>query len=192
MKKRYGTLLSLVALLAAPMVAQAHPGHGPYSFAGGFLHPFTGVDHLLAMLAVGMWSARLGGHARWSMPLMFVAMLAVGAGAAVSGVSLPLVESGIAASLVVFGLALSFSRPLGLKSSLALVGLFAVFHGYAHGQEMPESASGLLFGCGFILASLSLQATGLWIGLRASGKNGLLRVVGASIAGAGVLLLIGA
>lgn len=191
MKTAYRTLLPLALLLTAPVAAQAHPGHGPYNFADGFVHPFSGIDHLLAMLAVGLWAARLGGRALWSMPLVFVAMLAAGAAAAVAGLPLPLVEGGIATSLVVFGAALSFSRPLGLKSSLVLVGLFAVFHGYAHGQEMPDTASGLLYGCGFILASLSLQATGILVGLRSADRSRLIRAAGIAIAGTGVLLLIG-
>jgi urease accessory protein len=183
--------LALVVVAATASGAAAHTfGAQGAGFAQGFLHPFGGIDHLLAMVAVGLWAAQRGGRALWAVPAAFVAMMAVGGVAGASGVTLPLVELGIAVSLVVLGAAVAFSIRLPVAAAAALVGLFALFHGHAHGAELPETASALAYGLGFIAATASLHGLGVAIGVllkRDAGKL-LVRVGGAGIAATGLLL----
>ena len=183
-------LPAAIALL--PQAALAHPGHGAALGAeAGFLHPLMGADHVLAMVAVGLLAALRGGRALWALPLSFLALMSVGAGLGMAGVALPYAETGIALSIVVFGLA----AIVGLRAPVALlaglVGAFALFHGYAHGAEMPETASGLSFGLGFLAATALLHAAGIGLGL-AAGRLGASRaapVLGAGVAAAGLALL---
>jgi urease accessory protein len=156
------TTLVAAAVAFAPALAQAHPGHAPgASFTHGFVHPMMGLDHLLAMLAVGLWAAQLGGRAAWLIPTAFVSVMTAGAGLGMSGVHLPLVEQGIIASVVVLGLLIATAARLPLAASAGLVGVFALFHGIAHGTEMPASASGFAYAAGFALATATLHAIGL-------------------------------
>ncbi|MBE7247739.1 MAG: HupE/UreJ family protein, partial [Actinomycetospora chiangmaiensis] len=172
--------------------ALAHPGHGAATGAeAGFLHPLMGADHILAMVAVGLLAALRGGRALWALPLSFLALMSVGAGLGMAGVALPYTEVGIALSIVVFGLAaiVGLRAPVALLA--ALVGTFAVFHGYAHGAEMPETASGLSFGLGFLAATALLHGAGLGLGF-AAGRIGTTRAapaLGAVTAAAGLALL---
>ena len=155
-----------LAIAALPPAAFAHTGVGVTGgFGHGVAHPVGGLDHILAMVAVGLFAAHLGGRALWLVPAAFVGMMAVGGGVGVSGMSLPFVETGIAASVVVFGLAIAFRWNLPLVAAMALVGFFAVFHGHAHGSEMPVDASGLRYGLGFMLATALLHAAGIAVGL---------------------------
>ena len=180
--------------LAVAPAALAHPGHDghelTWDFGSGFTHPLFGVDHLLAMLAVGLWAAQLGGRARWLVPAAFVTVMALGAALGRSGIAIPGLEQTIAASVLVFGLLLATATRLPVMGSAVLVSLFAMFHGFAHGAEMPATSGALTYGAGFVLATVLIHAAGVGLGLlshRASEK--ITRAVGWAIAGGGVLLL---
>lgn len=192
-------LLSLAAALltATATAAYAHTGVGAASgFGHGFAHPLGGLDHVLAMIAVGLFAARLGGRALWLVPLSFVAMMVVGGAVGMAGIGLPLVEIAIGLSVVVLGLAAAFGLHLPTAAAMALVGLFAVFHGHAHGAAMPQSASGLPYGAGFVLATALLHALGIGLGLilgrtgAAIGRRAL-QTAGSAMALAGVAILAG-
>jgi urease accessory protein len=164
--------LSLIAMLIATTAAQAHPGVGnTHGLVHGLAHPIGGIDHVFVMVAVGLFAAQLGGRALWLVPLSFVAMMAVGGAFGMAGVNLQLVEIGIALSVIVLGLAVAARLHLPTVAAMALVGVFALFHGHAHGAEMPDTASGLAYAIGFILATASLHAAGICLGL-ALGKAG--------------------
>ena len=177
--------------------AFAHPGHSVSGFAGGAAHPLTGIDHVLAMLAVGIWAAQLGGRALWLVPGAFVALMAGGGAlgmATAMGHPLPGIESGIAASVLVLGLLIAMTVRAPLYVSVPLVGLFAMFHGYAHGAEMSEGMSAMGFSAGFVLATAALHAAGIGMGLvtrRMLSAPLLFRATGAAITLAGVLLIAG-
>jgi urease accessory protein len=184
-------LVFLAASLAAG-VAEAHtfgaPGAG---FARGFAHPLGGFDHLLAMLAVGLWASQLGGRALWAVPAAFVAMMVGGAVAGWAGVPVPGVEPAIALSLLVLGLVVTTATRLPVALGAALVGVFALFHGHAHGAELPQAASALAYGGGFVAATALLHGLGLAVGLVARERfTWAMRLGGAGIAAAGVVLMI--
>jgi urease accessory protein len=154
------------ALLAlAPTAAFAHPGHDGASLVGGFMHPLSGIDHIIAMVAVGVLAARLGGRALWLVPASFVAAMAVAGLAASAGVGLPYVETGIAVSVVVLGAIVALGVAMPIAVAMGLVAFFAVFHGHAHGMEMPETMSGLAYGAGFVAATAMLHGIGIGLGL---------------------------
>lgn len=192
-------LVSLVAafIALAAATAQAHTGVGdPQGFVHGFSHPVAGIDHLLAIVAVGLFAARLGGRALWLVPLAFIAMMAGGGALGVAGIGLPAVELGIAASIVVLGTVVAAGWHLPTVAAMALVGFFAVFHGHAHGAEMPETVSGLAYGLGFIAATAALQGVGvgLGVGLTKSAEpigDRPLRAIGGATALAGLVILAG-
>jgi urease accessory protein len=161
--------LPVVLLLLLPSLAQAHPGlpghtHG---FSNGLLHPLTGLDHICAMVAVGLWAAQRGGRALWLVPLTFVSIMVIGGIFGMGGVGIPYVEQGIAASVLVLGIFIAAAVRLPLAASAAIVGLFALFHGYAHGAEMPDSSSGFAYGIGFVVATASLHLSGIALGITA-------------------------
>ena len=159
-------LLVTIALLLAPSVAFAHPGHGEAgSLLAGFLHPLSGLDHLLAMTAVGLFAAHLGGRALWAVPATFVAVMALGGVSGAAGISLPFVETAIALSVVIFGLMIFSGMAPPVLAAMALVGIFAMFHGHAHGTEMPVSVSGVDYGIGFMVATALLHGFGITLGL---------------------------
>ena len=159
-------LLVTIALLLAPSVAFAHPGHGEGgSLLAGFIHPLSGIDHLLAMTAVGLIAAHLGGRALWAVPATFVAVMVLGGVSGAAGISLPFVEIAIALSVVIFGLMIFSGRAPPVPAALALVGIFAIFHGHAHGTEMPVDGSGMLYGMGFMVATALLHGFGITLGL---------------------------
>ncbi len=191
MKRGYQITAAFTTLFLAG-AAQAHTfgAHGA-GFGAGLAHPFLGLDHLLAMLAVGVWAAQLGGKALWRVPLTFMAMMALGSAVALAGVALPAVETGIASSVLVLGLLIAVSARVPLAASMLLVGTFALFHGHAHGQELPQAASEVLYGAGFLLATAMLHATGLVAGtlINQKLKPAWWRVLGGGIAAAGVLLI---
>ena len=189
--------LSFVALLVGAAAAHAHTGIGDtQGFAHGFAHPALGIDHVLVMVAVGLFAARLGGRALWLVPLSFVAMMAVGGALGAAGGGLPLIETGIALSVVILGIAVAARLRLPIAAALGLVGCFALFHGQAHGAELPDTASGLAYGVGFLLATGCLHAVGIGLGL-AIGKPGeafgnrVLRAAGSAMALVGVVILAG-
>jgi urease accessory protein len=161
------TALRIVAasLGFVPTIAFAHPGHDGASLFSGFLHPLGGTDHIIAMVAVGLLAARLGGRALWLVPASFVATMAVAGLAGMAGAGLPYVETGIALSVVVLGLIAVLGVAMPVAVAMGLVAFFAVFHGYAHGVEMPDTASGLAYGAGFVAATALLHGVGIGLGL---------------------------
>ena len=183
---------ALAAFALPPSLANAHTGLGHVDgFAHGFAHPLGGFDHVLAMVMVGLFASQLGGRARWLVPASFVAVMVLGGVLGLAGIAVPFVELGIGLSIVVLGGVVAFNLQAGAAAAMALVGFFAVFHGYAHGAEMPESARGLAYGLGYVLATATLHAVGLGFGLLLDGKGGargalLVRSLGAVAAVAGV------
>jgi urease accessory protein len=197
-RRNASPILALAALAAlVPSVAFAHTGVGSTSgFVHGFAHPITGLDHVLAMVMVGMFACQLGGRALWLVPATFLGVMALGGMLGVAGIGVPFVEAGIALSVIVLGavVALHIQAPTAL--AMAVVGLFAVFHGHAHGTEMPETAAGAAYGLGFLLATTLLHAAGVGLGVllgRTAERKGMLvtRAAGAAAAVAGVALLAG-
>ncbi len=189
------TLLA-TTLVLAPSLALAHPGlpGHPHDVASGFLHPLGGLDHVLAMVAVGLLAAQLGGRALWLVPASFVAAMAAAGVAGMAGVGLPTTELGIAASVVVLGGAIALRLTMPVAAAMALVGFFALFHGYAHGVETPETASGLSYGLGFVAATALLHGIGIAASLAlgrldgTAGRN-LVRIAGSLAAMVGVVML---
>ena len=158
-------ILSAIALLAMSGLAEAHTGHGATGFFHGFIHPFTGYDHITAMVAVGLFAAIIGGRARYLVPLSFVAMMMAGAALALAGFQVPFVETGITASMFVLGGVVVLRWRAPVVVAMTLCGFFAVFHGFAHGAEMPVEATGFEYGAGFVIATAILHAIGLATGL---------------------------
>ena len=162
-------------LVLAPTIALAHTGHGDTSgLMHGFTHPITGVDHVLAMVAVGVLAAQLGGRALWLVPLGFVGVMAVAGAFGMAGIQLPAAEVGIALSVFVLGLAVAFRLSPPELAAMALVGFFAVFHGHVHGAEMPAAASGVAYAAGFVGATAMLHAVGVGVGLLVGWEAGAL------------------
>lgn len=195
MTKRWIWASLFLAMSAA--AAEAHTGVGStMGFGQGFGHPFSGLDHVLAMVAVGLFAANLGGRAMWLVPVSFVAMMAVGGMLGIAGVAVPFVEIGIALSVVVLGAAVALNWNLPVAAAMTLVGFFAIFHGHAHGAEMPVDASGLAYGAGFMLATAILHITGIGAGLGvgAAARGYSRRITqagGSAMALAGVAILAG-
>ncbi len=156
--------LALAVFAAAP--AYAHVGTGDLGgFASGFEHPIFGVDHLLAMLAVGIWGAQMGGRAMWTLPVTFPLVMAFGGILGMTGVPMPNVELGVALSMLVLGLAIAFAwRPFE-PVALLIIAAFAIFHGYAHGAELPAAADPAAYSVGFVVATGMIHVTGIAIGL---------------------------
>lgn len=166
-------LIALAILALSPTLAMAHTGAGDATgLLHGFGHPLGGIDHVLAMLAVGILAAVLGGRALWLVPLSFLTVMALGFVLGLAQVELPWVELGIALSSVAIGAAAMMWRPLPLTAAMALVGVFAVFHGHAHGAEMPTTTEGLSYAAGFLAATALLHLAGL------AGTMGLVRLAG--------------
>ena len=193
MLHRSAKAVSLVALAAVALAgfssaALAHPGHAG-GLTDGFAHPFTGLDHMLAMVAVGLWASQLGRPAMWILPAVFPVVMAAGAIIGANGVAMPWVEIGILASVVVLGAAVALGWQVSLLASASLVGVFALFHGHAHGSEFPAANSPLLYGLGFIVATVTLHAIGLGIG-GLTQRPVVMRTAGGAIAAVGVLLLV--
>ena len=185
------------ALTMVPALASAHTGVGStLGFAHGFGHPIGGIDHILAMVAVGIFAANLGGRALWAVPLTFMALMAVGGALGIAGMPLPFVEVGIALSIVVLGLVVAVRYEWPVAAAMTLVGLFAIVHGHAHGTEMPVDASGAAYALGFVLATGLLHIVGvaIGVGIRGAGERYSYRIAqagGVAVAFAGVLVLGG-
>lgn len=186
--------LAATLLMVGASAAQAHTGHPIDSVGAGALHPLTGLDHLLAMLGVGVWAAHISTtgerRATWLVPASFVVVMALGAVAGLSGTRLPLAEAGVVGSVVLIGLLIAATPRLPLWAPMAVVALFAVCHGFAHGAEMPASSSALAYGAGLLAATVALHVTGIAVGLltrRLSGQIGV-RIVGGTLALAGIAL----
>ncbi|WP_420133583.1 HupE/UreJ family protein [Rhodopseudomonas sp.] len=191
---RAGLRACLVATLAAcvPGLAEAHTGVYLVSTDGataGFAHPLLGADHLLAMVAVGLWAASLGGRARWQVPASFVVLMTFGAALGGQGLALPAVEPMIALSVIALGGLIALSVRIPVAAAAALVALFGLFHGAAHGAEMPVMASPLAYGAGFIAATALLHGIGLALGALLP-RAPVAKLAGGAIAAAGVALAL--
>ncbi|MEM6673321.1 MAG: HupE/UreJ family protein [Planctomycetota bacterium] len=172
--------------------------HEQAGTAGGLLagleHPVSGLDHVVAMVAVGLWGAQLGRPAVWILPVAFPLVMAIGGFLGLVGVPLPGVEIGIALSAIVLGLLVLFEVRPPLPVAAVIVGAFALFHGHAHGTELPEGSNGLAYSAGFVVATGLLHAAGIAIGLIHARPIGrvVLRALGLLVAGAGAYFLVGA
>lgn len=181
-------------LLACATSASAHSGEGAVGgFISGFLHPITGFDHLLAMVAVGIWGATLGRPMVWALPVAFPLLMVVGGVLGITGVPLPYVETGIAVSVVVLGLAIAVAWRAPVGVAVAIVAAFGVFHGYAHGTELPEAAAPAAYVAGFVLSTGLLHLAGIALGMLKALPKGtqVVRASGGLIAAAGVWILAG-
>lgn len=192
------SFLAAALVVMLPVAASAHVGVGDtHGFVHGFSHPLGGIDHILAMVAVGVFAAHRGGRALWLVPLSFVAVMTLAGSAGMAGIGVPFVELGIGLSIVVLGLVVALQLNPPTVVAMALVGFFAIFHGHAHGAEMPETASGLAYAAGFVGATALLHAIGIGLGL-AVGKTGaaysqrIVQAGGGAITLAGIAILAGA
>jgi urease accessory protein len=187
-------IATFVAFLAfAPAAVLAHTGHdnasGP---THGFIHPMTGIDHVLAMVAVGLLAAQYGGRALWLVPLSFVTVMAIAGVIGMAGIVVPVAEIGIGVSVVVLGLAIAFQLRPPTFVAMAVVGFFALFHGYAHGAELPDGTTGVSFALGFVLATALLHSAGVGLGLlmqRQASSRRLFRAGGGAMALVGIAVL---
>ena len=186
--------LLFLALALLPTLAHAHPGHVSEinGLSWGFLHPFTGFDHLLAMLAVGLWAVQLGHSALWMLPLSFLTTMVAGAVLGMSGVQLPFVEPIVLASAVGLGALLAIAKSMSIQRSAFIVAMIALFHGQAHGLELPAGTTGIQAILGFVLSSAILQLSGIGLGLTLQlvAKQTGLRLAGAAILSLTIVLFI--
>ena len=192
MRRRFGRAgVALVAsFVTAPVFAHAEQGRVA-GFASGLRHPVSGIDHVLAMVAVGLWGAQLGTPAIWLLPVTFPMVMALGGFLGLVGLPLPGVELGIAASAILLGTMVACEARPPLWLAATLVGLFAIFHGHAHGTELPAGENGLLYSIGFVIATGCLHATGISVGLihRWPSGRAALRVAGVAVAAGGAFYL---
>jgi urease accessory protein len=190
--RRWVQGMVILAALVWAQNASAHvlPGEA-FAFLTGFLHPISGLDHVLAMVAVGLWGAQLGAPAIWVLPVAFPLVMAMGGMLGLIGVPVPGIEYGIAASAILLGMAVMLEVRASLRVTALLVGLFAIFHGHAHGTELPPGQSALLYSIGFVMATGCLHALGIGIGTvhRWTWGQKLLRAAGAVVAMGGVFFL---
>jgi urease accessory protein len=188
--RRFAIILTTYLICAEAAQAHVHKGEA-VSFLSGLKHPISGFDHVVAMVAVGLWGAQLGAPAIWVLPVAFPMVMAFGGMLGLLGVPLPGMEIGIAASAILLGAAVMMELRPPIALAAALVGFFAIFHGYAHGSELPAGESGLLYSLGFVMATGCLHAAGISIGLvhRWNWGQRALRVVGAAITLAGIFFM---
>jgi urease accessory protein len=183
----------LFAFLALPGAAPAHEQVGVAGgLTSGFLHPLTGLDHLVAMVAVGIWGAQLGAPAIWVLPITFPLVMAFGGVLGVLGIPLPMSEVVIAMSALVLGAAVAARVRLPFAAAAVVVAVFAIFHGHAHGAELPSAANPLAYGVGFVVATGLLHLCGIAIGTLTRSPIGgrLIQGVGVAIAGLGCYFLL--
>ena len=186
----FGFRILLCIILFTPAPAFAHVQQGAAAgFLTGFVHPISGLDHVLAMVAVGLWGAQLGVPAIWVLPVAFPLVMALGGMLGLIGVPVPGIEYGIAASAILLGAAVMFEVRASLFATALLVGIFAIFHGHAHGTELPPGQSALLYSMGFVIATGCLHALGIGIGVvhRWTWGQRLLRAAGAIVFLGGVV-----
>ncbi len=187
-------VVPIFLLVILPSVAEAHPQTGGIGgFVSGFLHPLTGLDHIVAMVAVGLWGAYLGAPTMWLLPVIFPMVMAFGGALGILGVPLPGTETGIALSGVMLGLAVAFAARLPLWVAGTLVGIFAIFHGHAHGTDLPHAANAATYAVGFVLATGLLHLSGIAFGLLTRYPWGgvMVRTCGGVIACVGFAFLFG-
>lgn len=191
--------ISILCFGVSVTPAMAHLPSGEYvSFASGVSHPLFGLDHILAMMAVGLWASTMGSRAQWVVPFAFVSLMVIGFGLALTQMSLPFVEPMILASIIVFGLVVAMAIKWNLWLCSALAGLFAIFHGHAHGVELGN-AEAIQFGLGFAVATMLLHGVGFSVGVlavrvvkfRSKSSSIVARSLGAVTAFTGVILAIG-
>ncbi|HYB44016.1 MAG TPA: HupE/UreJ family protein [Candidatus Methylomirabilis sp.] len=185
-------MAGLLLVLLQAQTALAHPQQGQAAgFLTGFQHPIAGLDHVLAMVAVGLWGAQLGAPAVWLLPVAFPMVMALGGMLGLMGVPLPGIEYGIAASAILLGAAVMLEVRPPLAVAALGVGIFAIFHGHAHGTELPAGESALLYSMGFVAATGCLHAAGIGIGTmhRWSWGQAVLRAAGAAVAVGGVFFV---
>ena len=187
-------VLSTFCLALSTSSLYAHDGGSVAGLWSGLLHPVTGLDHVLAMIAVGLWGAQMGNPAIWILPVVFPMVMAMGGMLALIGVPIPGAEIGVALSAVFLGLMVAGEVKPALAVAGVLVGFFAIFHGYAHGTELPEGQNGILYSVGFVASTGLLHATGIVIGLihRWNWGRVMLRMAGGTVAASGVWFLVGA
>lgn len=186
--------VAVVAVLSATAPALAHEGEGVAGgFLSGFLHPILGWDHVAAMVAVGLWGAFLGAPAIWLLPIVFPLVMAFGGVLGIAGVPLPAVETGIAASAAVLGILVALGARPPLWVAAIVVAAFAIFHGHAHGTELPVAADAVAYAVGFVIGTGLLHLIGITFGLAAKWEAGrmLVRAAGGAIAMAGLAFLTG-
>ena len=186
---RWLTIALIVVLAALPSPAMAHEGTGlAGGFAAGFTHPLSGLDHMLAMVAVGIWGAFLGRPLVYALPMLFPSAMALGGGIGMAGIPLPPVELGIGLSVLVLGTLIFLAVRLPVMVACAIVAIFALFHGYAHGMELPSAADPVGYSAGFVLCTGLLHLAGIALGtLRAVPAGTLaLRGVGGAMALIGI------
>ena len=192
MSKRLALPAAVLAAVLAATPALAHVGVGATSgFASGFMHPILGPDHVLAMIAVGLWAGMVGGRAMWAWPAAFVGVMVLGGVLGMAGVPMPFVEPGILASVIVLGLVVAMAVKAPVWLGAVIVGFFALFHGHAHGTEVPETAGGVEYLIGFAIATAMLHGVGiaLCVGIARAGISALVvRALGGLVAVAGVAL----
>ena len=179
-------VIGFFALL--PSVSFAHQGGGEAEgIAQGFMHPISGFDHVLAMLAVGLWGAQLRSPAVWILPIVFPMVMAFGGFLGLIGVPIPGIEIGIAASAIALGAFVALEAQLPLPIAIVLVGIFAIFHGHAHGTELPEGENAALYSIGFVVSTGLLHGVGILIGLIHKWPAGavVLRLAGVAVAAGG-------
>jgi urease accessory protein len=194
LKTSHLAVLLLLVLLLLPGTAQAHTEGGAVGgLISGFLHPITGLDHIVAMVAVGLWGAFLGLPAIWLLPVIFPVVMALGGALGVLGVPIPAVETGIALSGVVLGIMVALEKRPPLVVAAIIVGVFAIFHGHAHGTELPEAASPITYAIGFVISTGLLHLAGIGFGLLVKWPWGRIavRAGGAVIACIGFAFLFG-
>lgn len=183
-------IFAMAALLLTPALAFAHPGHDESGLLAGISHPLSGIDHLLAMLAVGLWAAQQKGAARWALPVTFVGTMLIGGLLGFEGFALPELESGIAASVFALGLAVALAVRPPLMVAVGATAAFALFHGVAHGLELPEMSSPWAYAAGFVAATAALHAAGYAVvRFLPKAASPLVRVAGAVSAATGVWLM---
>ncbi len=180
-------------LMLVASVAAAHTDSDVGGFISGFTHPILGWDHVIAMVAVGLWGAFLGKPAIYILPVVFPLVMAVGGALGVLGVPIPAVETGIALSGVVLGLLIAFAVRAPLWVAGVIVGVFAIFHGHAHGTELPDAANPFAYGIGFVIGTGLLHLGGIALGLLVGSAAGriVVRAAGALIAAVGAAFLFG-
>lgn len=185
--------LALCIVVLTPVVAFAHIDASHTSgLSAGFSHPFTGIDHLLAMVAIGLWAAQMGGRALWVVPSSFAGVMLIGAAFGMAGIAMPFVEQGILVSLLVLGVAIATALRLPVAVSAAVAGVFALFHGHAHGTEKLLEFGGLAYAAGFMIATVLLHASGVALGFAIDKLDirVLMRVAGVAIAASGIYLAV--
>jgi urease accessory protein len=183
---------AVLVVLLSPALALAHSRGGEaMGLKSGLLHPISGLDHVLAMVAVGLWGAQLGTPGVWLLPMTFPLVMAFGGMLGLLGVRLPGVELGIAVSAIALGFVVMKEARPSLWVAAGVVGFFAIFHGHAHGTELPPGASGVLYSIGFVVATGALHAVGITLGLLHRWPAGRIavRVAGAAVAVAGLAFL---